>query len=205
MMNLHSDQENDPYHVLPSVIFLDEKIQLLDSRIKKLAEGLTENHGRTALQDASLQLIPATSSLAKSIRELIREGYLLSALVLFRPLMERVATLSYLVRNEEAIALWEAGWPHGRRPSLRERLTTLMPGATDEIFSSFTAAVTKYNSLIHGDPDAAQQSMIELSGHGGSYTLDRDYVTPGRAGGIALETAISVVFLIVLIDDIFPQ
>ena len=75
-----------------------------------------------------MQVVPAASSIAQSIRVMIREGYLVSALILFRPLWERIATLCYLGRHEEAIALWREGWPHRTRPSLKDRESAMMPG-----------------------------------------------------------------------------
>jgi hypothetical protein len=197
------DVSKDPYMNLAGVQFLDEKLAMLEERVVRLRKEVGGESNHTSLQNASLQLIPASTSMAKSIRLMIREGYLLSAMVLFRPMMERVATLSYLADNSDAVALWEAGWCHGQRPSLRERLGSLMPGASQEILATFADAVTKYNSLVHGDPFAAQQSLIHLPDSSIRYTSDRDYATPGRANIIALETAISVVFLIVAIDRIF--
>jgi hypothetical protein len=41
---------------------------------------------RSALQEVAMQLVPAASSIAQSVRVMIREGYLVSALILFRPL-----------------------------------------------------------------------------------------------------------------------
>ncbi|MBG0820491.1 hypothetical protein HS048_07055 [Planomonospora sp. ID91781] len=203
-MSVQPGPIGDPYSTLSGVRFLDEKLAILHARILQLGESVRNDGDLTRLQKSSLQLIPASSSIAKSIRQLIKEGYLLSAMALFRPLIERVATLSYLSKNSEAVDLWEAGWPHGQRPSLQKRLITLMPGASEEILADFTTAVTKYNSLVHGDPLAAQQSLMQTSEHDVAYAPDRDYATPGRASGIALETAIAVVFLLVIIDTLFP-
>ena len=58
-----------------------------------------------------MQVVPAASSIPQSIRVGGGGGNLVSALILFRPLWERIATLCYLERHEEAIALWREGWP----------------------------------------------------------------------------------------------
>src|SRR5438874_10366310 len=82
-------------------------------------------HGRelTRLQRAGCQIIPNGFSIALSIRELLRAGYLFSAEILLRPLIERVAVLSHLiVTGEDALILWERGWPHKTRPSLKMML-----------------------------------------------------------------------------------
>ena len=78
-------------------------------------------------QRALCILAPQTISLALSIRELIRQGYLFGAKVLIRPLVERSVTMLYLFHNDEGIKLWNEGWDYKERPSLQkmfENLTT---------------------------------------------------------------------------------
>jgi hypothetical protein len=160
----------------------------------------------TPLQSASVQLIPSASSMAFSIAELIKGGFLVPAMVLFRPLVERVATLAYLEAHQEAITLWRAGWPHHQRPSLRHRLACLVPGATPAIVDNFVEAITRYNSLVHGDPIAGEQSLSQLIGDDGSpWAIERDLMSPQRARAIAAESDIAVVFLVVMIERIFPS
>src|SRR3989344_9204142 len=72
------------------------------------------------LQWAVCQIIPQGISISLSIRELIRQAYLFSALILIRPLIERDAIISYLNIHPEKVDLWEKGWIHGSRPSLAE-------------------------------------------------------------------------------------
>jgi hypothetical protein len=36
------------------------------------------------------------------------------------------------------------------------------------------------------------------------YTSDRDYAIPGRAHHISFETGLAIVFLIVVVDAVFP-
>jgi hypothetical protein len=52
----------------------------------------------TDFQRALCILVPQTITLALSIRELIRQGYLFGAKVLVRPLTERAVTVLYLSR-----------------------------------------------------------------------------------------------------------
>ena len=139
---------------------------------------------RSALQEVAMQVVPAASSIAQSIRVMIREGYLVSALILLRPLWERIATLCYLERHEEAITLWREGWPHRTRPSLKDRESAMMPGANHLLITQLTTAVSAYNSVVHGDPTAAQQSLAQ-TGDGIAYITDRDYRSPARAHSIA--------------------
>ena len=123
-------------------------------------------------------------------------------MILFRPLIERVAMLHYLDRHEEALALWQEGWPHRTSPFLKDRLSAMMPGAPQSIVDDIVSAVSAYNSLVHGDPAAAQQSLMQGTG-GIEYVVERDNLTPQRANSIALETTVAVVFLIVKARKIF--
>jgi len=110
---------DEPYLGRTSVRALDELIvRILDAQGTIAA--WTRANDLTPLQRAASELIPSASSVALSVRELVRQGYLLSALILTRPLMERTATISYLVEQPHAIALWAEGWPHraGRRSVL---------------------------------------------------------------------------------------
>ncbi|WP_146087273.1 hypothetical protein [Thermomonospora echinospora] len=200
-MSVRRELGDDPYSSVSGVQFLDQQLDSLDGRLTRIS---AQTDKLSSLQIAAWELIPASSSLAKSIRQLIGEGYLLSASVLFRPLIERVATLSYLAHNPAALVLWRSGWPHGKRPSLRTRLATLIPGANDDVIKEFVAAVSKYNSLVHGDPLAALQNVLSVSEVGREYAIDRDYLSPGRAHYIAFEAGLAIVFLSVEIDSIFP-
>ncbi len=200
---MESERHRDPYRELAGVQFLDEQLGQLRRRLHSVSERAAQCGDLTELETAALELIPSASSMANSVRVLLSEGYLVSAAVLFRPTFERVATLSYLARYPEAVALWRAGWPHGARPSLAQRIATLLPVApgAEHILKSFTAAVVAYNSMVHGDPLAAQQSVVQWSG--AAYALDRDLGSPQRASTIAVETAVAVVFLSVTIDRVF--
>ncbi|MEM3101197.1 MAG: DUF5677 domain-containing protein [Candidatus Nitrosotenuis sp.] len=67
---------------------------------------------KSDLQWAACQLIPQGISIALSIRELVRQGYLFGALVLTRSLIERAAIILYLHHNPEKIVVWKRGWKH---------------------------------------------------------------------------------------------
>jgi hypothetical protein len=94
-------------------------------------------HGRTIspLQMAATELIPHGFSIALSIRELVRQAYLISAEILLRPLIERAAVISYLCETPSALPLWEAGWPHKSRPPLYKMLAA-MSGANKNLQES---------------------------------------------------------------------
>jgi len=202
-MNTRPGPADDPYATLSGVKFLDEKLGQLRQSIARVSCAHGANSNLNDVQLASVQLIPAASSIAQSVRHLIKSGHLLSAAVLLRPLLERVATLAYLDQHPDAVALWNAGWAHGERPSLRTRLACIIPGAPDTLLSGFMQDVATHNSLIHGDPTAANVSLMQI-GERLAYAPDRDYATPRRAHDIAFGAALDVVFLVLIIDRIFP-
>jgi hypothetical protein len=78
----------------------------------------------------------------------------------------------------------------------------MMPGATHSLIDQLTTAVSAYNSMVHGDPTAAQQSLARM-GEGIAYVTDRDYASPARANSIAVETGVAVAFLIARAQVIF--
>jgi hypothetical protein len=203
-MNTRPGPPHDPYSTLSGVKFLDERLGQLEQSVARVSRAHRANPNPNDVQLASLQLIPAASSIAQSARHLIQGGYLLSAAILLRPLLERVATLAYLEQHPDAVAMWNAGWVHGERPSLRMRLGCVIPGAPDTLLSGFMQDVSTHNSLIHGDPTAANVSLMQIGGRL-AYAPDRDYATPQRAHDIAYSAALDVVFLILIIDRIFPS
>lgn len=103
---------------------LDEMI-LRSLEVQRTLALWTRANELTPLQPAASELIPSASSVALSVRELVRQAYLLSALILARPLMERTATLSYLVEHPDAVALRADGWHHKSRPPMAARLDAL--------------------------------------------------------------------------------
>lgn len=193
---------DDPYSSLEQVQHLDQLLKDLSRLIQRVGQNLSVDDGKTAIHEVAMQLVPAASSIAASIRVMIREGYLVSAIILFRPLIERIATLCYLEENQEAIALWREGWPHRARPSLKARLAAVMPGAPGVLADRFSEAVSSYNAMVHGDPEAAQQSLTYVA-EGIGYVTDRDYGAPRRAAVIALETGVAVAILIARTESIF--
>ena len=72
------------------------------------------------LQRAACQIIPSGISLALSMRELVRQGYLYGALVLMRQLAERAMTILYLNTFQKKVEIWTHGWDHKQRPTLAQ-------------------------------------------------------------------------------------
>ncbi len=191
---------------------LDLLIVPLTQQQVRIAEW-THSNELTPLQQAASELAPGACSLALSIRELVRQGYLLAALVLTRPLLERVATLSYLVENPGQVKLWRQGWPHKGRPSLRTRMRTmgLPPDPDSPMWSvdapnmdDISAMINRYNGLVHGDPVSAYSTAVLLPDGRPGYTVGKDLSSPTRANRICGETLAWIGVLLARCEQLFP-
>jgi hypothetical protein len=202
---------NEPYLGRESVHQFDKLLTLFIEEQVRIGSWTRAETRLTPLQSAASELDPSASSIVLSIRELVRQAYLLSALILTRPLMERVATLSYLIENPTKVGLWEQGWPHKTRPPLRERMAALMkakgapqlqahPPTVDEI----AAVVDQYNSLVHGDPAGALHGAILLPDGSAGYTIAKDVNSPTRADQVCFETVSWLVVLLARSAQVFP-
>ena len=111
-----------------------------------------------------VQLIPQAISIALSIRELIRQGYLFGALVLIRPLQERAAILLYLYQNPAEVAKWNRGWLLREAPNLSTMMDSIVKASGYPFPFDKHKATAEYNSLHHAKPDCAVWSMVPLRG-----------------------------------------
>ncbi len=146
--------DNEPYFGSPHLRRFDEHIVSILEANDRLAPSVRELK-KTEIQRAACQLIPEAISLALSIRELIRHGYLFGAFMLIRPLAERVTILLYLEKNPLEIKKWAAGWlgvGMNRAPGFAEMLEDFMGKGV----KGFTAPL---NDLIHGKPGSAHWSL----------------------------------------------
>ncbi len=131
----------------------------------------------TDSQKMACQVIAQALSIALSIRELIRQGYLFGGHVLLRALAERAAILLYLHLYPAEIDKWNRGWEHNEAPSLAkmfEKIQAKQKTGSSIRGSDLTAPM---NSLLHSKPDSAPWNLVELEGvgigHAVSKILDR--------------------------------
>jgi hypothetical protein len=154
------------------------------------------------LQWAACQIIPAGISLALSIRELVRQGYLYGALVLLRPLTERAITLLYLQRFPHKVDVWTNGWKHGKRPSLAQMFNEIGGSEFPDCGPEITRSL---NSLSHGDPDSAMWNLVSTGegsvGHASSKILNR----PDLCDKISLDASVWMSVLLAMMNTIFPE
>lgn len=163
---------NEPYLGRQWLLAFDKLIVATLDANGKIAPR-THKVSLSGYQQAACQLIPQGISIALSIRELIRQGYLFGALVLVRPLTERAVILLHLNKHPEDIAKWERGWQGNEAPSLSK----MMDGIAGDQLQGFGKLYTlSHNSLTHAKPDCAVWSLVDIGegqvGHGVSKILD---------------------------------
>ncbi|MGP8173254.1 MAG: hypothetical protein ACLP7O_01750 [Terracidiphilus sp.] len=168
--------DNEPYLGRPLLSAFD---QLICSAMDQNAITAPMSHRLilTDHQKMACQVIAQSLSVALSIRELIRQGYLFGGHVLLRALAERAVILLYLHLYPTEIDKWNRGWEHNEAPSLAkmfERIQAKQQPLSPIRGGDLTAPM---NSLLHSKPDSAPWNMVQLReagfGHAVSKILDR--------------------------------
>lgn len=192
---------NEPYLGRESVKAFDQLIVACLAANAQIAPR-SYRPDKSDFQLAACQLIPQAISLALSIRELVRQGYLFGALVLIRPLVERSATLTFLHRNPDEIELWNRGWNHNEAPNLAKMLNSLGKDQFPKIGPEITRP---FNSIIHGKPDSAKWSVIDFEdgqfGHGPSKILNN----PRLCDEICMDASVWLSSVLVLMLEVFDE
>jgi len=200
--------DNEPYLGRASVKLFDNSIVVLMRQQERIYPQ-TRRSGLTLIQETACEIVPAAISIALSIREMVRQGYLLSALILMRPLMERTATIWYLLKEESAIPLWKQGWPYNSRPNLNGRICALFGAdakdSSDPGVLAIRELVRDYNGLVHGDPAAALHGAILMPDGSPGFTLSKDIRSPARADHICEQSFLMAIALIAACLNIFPS
>lgn len=161
--------DNEPYLGRESVFHFDNVI-ISCLEVNAEVTAYTHSNKLNDLQKAACQVIPQGINLALSIRELVRQGYLFTAVVLMRPLIERAAIISYLNENPDEVRLWQSGWKHGERPSPATMLATMKAEADVEQAKEICDT---FNHVIHGDPIGASFNLVELGDRGLGYSVGK--------------------------------
>lgn len=198
--------DNEPYLGRESVFQFDNMILVAMEQNQRIAPW---THGRdlTPLQWAGTELIPHGFSIALSIRELVRQGYLISTEILLRPLIERAAVISYLSETPSALPLWENGWPHESRPSLRKMLTVMLGNKrTVKENEDLARQVTQhFNSLVHADPQGARYQSIRTADGLRGYSASKSLADTERCDEICFQAAMYLIVLTLRAVAIFPE
>jgi len=188
-----------------SVFHFDQQI-LIAMEINTKIAPWTHGRNMTPLQWAASELIPHGFSIALSIRELVRQGYLISAEILLRPLIERAAVISYLCDTPNALSLWENGWPYKSRPPLYKMLAA-MRGTKGEVKENEALAkqITQhFNSLVHADPLGSRSQAAKLKNGSGGYTASKSLNDEERCDDICFQAAMYLIVLFARAIETFP-
>jgi hypothetical protein len=147
---------------------------------------------KVGLIKAFVEIAPNSFSLLYATYELLKKWNAMPAEVLCRASLERVAILSYLFQNgDEALQIWQQGWEHKSRPSLKHMLKSMH----EPSFVSFPKAlgglslkeililrVDEMNQVVHCDPIGSyrnsfvSESSQELMITSGSSIKNPEYV-----------------------------
>jgi len=193
---------NEPYLGRRPLLQFD-RIIVATLRANRAVAAASRDAGLTDLQRAACQIIPQGVSIGLSIRELMRQGYLFSAFVLLRPLIERAAIISYLVRHPEAVQHWKSGWKHGERPSLRRMLDAM---GWSEVDTSMAKQICDFfGHAVHGDPFSAYWNTIELHDGDIGYASGRILNRPDFCDLIAANTFPYFIIFMAMMTACFPD
>ncbi len=193
--------DDEPYLGRESVFHFD---QVILSCLEANAEiaAYTHKNELNDLQKAACQIIPQGINLALSIRELVRQGYLFAAAVLMRPLIERVAIISYLHEKPQEVSLWQRGWEHKERPSLAKMLATMNKEVdtkqAQEICSTF-------NSLTHGDPMGSAFNLVSLPAGGLGYSVGKVLNEPEFCDFVCFQSYLYLIVIMARMAGCFPD
>jgi hypothetical protein len=194
--------DNEPYLGLESVLWFDRIIcWSMETNTKAAAWTRQNSKVLTPLQRAGCQIIPQGVGIALSIRELIRQAYLLSGLILVRSLIERAAVVSYLDAQPNAVAEWENGWRYGKRPKLATMLASMAGGVPVAEAQKICDA---HNHMTHGDPLSCVSNLINLPDGAAGYASGKILNNPKLCDEVAMESQCYLVVLSGRMSSIFP-
>ena len=154
--------DNEPYLGRATLLRFDQTI----SAVLELNQSTAQRtHGMqlSDMQQMACIVIPQSVSLALSIRELVRQGYLFGAHMLVRPLVERAAILLYLQTVPGDIVRWKRGWHAGDAPGLSKMLEAIQKAGNRAEFAKGADLTASFNTLLHGKPDSAPWNTITES------------------------------------------
>ena len=177
--------DDEPYLGSQQLLAFDELICSCLELNSKCASA-SHDPGLSAFQRALCILVPQTISLALSIRELIRQGYLFGAKVLIRPFVERSVTMLYLFHNHDALRIWNEGWDYKRRPGLQKMVEYLNDKMLHGAYPSMKGFTHDFNSVTHGDPFSAKWNVV-LSEGIPVFPVSKNLNSPQLADEICIE------------------
>lgn len=196
--------DNEPYLGRAMLLHFDQTISTVLEINHSTAQRSQGMH-LSELQQMACVVIPQSVSLALSIRELVRQGYLFGAHMLVRPLVERAAILQYLRAVPSDIAKWKRGWHLGDAPSLSKMLEAIQRAENRSEFIKGADLTAAFNSLLHGKPDSVLWNTITLGdgklGYASSKILDR----PDLCDDVCAQAVPWLIIVMVMMLAYFPD
>jgi hypothetical protein len=195
--------EDEPYLGRELLFHFDNLIINCLEENAKIAPYTHTIKNKSDLQTALSQIIPQAISIALSIRELLRQGYLYGAFVLIRPLAERTITALFLLNNckhnnKYGIDIWKNGWKYRERPGFQKMIDIISQG-------KFPGVTELYNSLTHGDPDSAMWNTIQLENGVIGYSVTKIVNNPALCDEICLNTLGWLAAIMGIAAGAFPE
>jgi hypothetical protein len=156
------------------------------------------------LQAAASEIVPQGISIALSVRELIRQGYLFSATILLRPLLERTALIYYLLDNPSVVTAWHNGWKRNDQPSLPTLLDNLLIRIGKSVSIDSRDLATMLHKVVHSDPMAAHWNTTSKNGRV-AYASGKTIDAPDVADFSAVFGRRCLQLLVDGADTVFPD
>ena len=149
--------------------------QIISATMEKNSKVAPSSHGQklSDAQKMASQVIAQAISIALSIRELIRQGYLFSAHVLKRALVERQAILLYLHLYPQDIEKWNRGWHSPEAPGLAKMLDAIQSKWQRDNIVPGRDLTKEMNSLLHAKPSSALWSLVPLGGNTAGHAVSK--------------------------------
>lgn len=121
--------------------------------------------------------------------------------MLLRPVVERVATISFLCDKPEDITVWKNGWKWKERPNFQELISNLSGKSVQIGKDEF---INILHSLVHGGEDSVLFGALEddLAAYG--FSSGKVVNNPQKCNNSAYIATMMLIVLLVRITQVFP-
>ncbi len=165
------------------------------------------NNGRafSEQQKMARQVSSQAISIALSIRELIRQGYLFGAHVLLRPVFERSMILLYIYNYPAEIKHWSNGWKQGEAPSLPKMIDKIAAKSASPLDIKSSDVLKSMNSLLHSKPDSAYYNLSPLGDGRAEFASSKILNRPELCDSISGDVIPQLAIIGAMLNHYFPN
>jgi hypothetical protein len=195
--------DNEPYLGRTLLFHFD---QLISSCLEQNAIIAPMSHriNLSDRQEMAALLIPQAISISLSIRELIQQGYLFGARVLFRPLVERITILQYVCLYPASIEIWKRGWNYDEAPSLSKMFDAIQAKNDSSPGIRGYKLTSAMNAIMHGRPESARWNIISLEEGYLGYATSKILNRPDLCDEICADVILWLVIVQAMMGKYFP-